>query len=442
VKLKISIVIPTHNRSGILVQTLNSLAVQTVPADVYDVTVVADGCRDDTAARVRSLTLPYAVRLIEQSPRGAAAARNRGAAEVSSSLILFLDDDMEAMPRLIAAHLEVHAQVWRGVVMGYFSAPRASQPDDIFLKSIDLWWNDHFSEMSSPGHRYTFRDVCTGNLSLPKELFQAAGCFDEAFLDKSGEDYELGLRLLKMGAPFRFAPQAMSVHHYLPTIARVRQRAFDEGRGHVLMARKHPETFPALPLIQGVDGGPRVQIVRWIRLRPWMMAAVPPLLALPERVTRSLRFRRRWQRLFGFILTCAYWRGVLCELGSYAEMVRFMNDMPLTPSNFVEMELDLARDRKRMDAILEDRPADAVAIRYGARPIGWMEPVPGSERLRPAHVRHAVANRWGYEYLSALLRQPLEQPRDPSEEALRRRIEGLALPGERTGDSVKGTGNR
>jgi len=441
VKPRISIVIPTHNRSGILVQTLNSLAVQTVPADVYDVTVVADGCRDDTAARVRSLSLPYALRLIEQSPRGAAAARNRGAADVSSSLILFLDDDMEAMPGLIAAHLEAHAQVRRGVVMGYFAAPRVSQPDDIFVKSIDLWWNDHFTELSSPVHRYTFRDVCTGNLSLPKELFQAAGCFDESFLDKAGEDYELGLRLLKMGSTFRFAPQAASVHHYLPTIARARRRAFAEGRGHVLMARKHPETFPALPLIQGVEGGPWIQIVRRIRLRPWMLAALPPILALPERLTRSLRFRRRWQKLFGLVLSCAYWRGVLCELGSYAEMVRFMNDMPLTPSNFVELELDLASDLKRMDAILEDRPADAVAIRYGARPIGWMEPEPGSERLRPTHVRHAVANRWGYDYLSALLRQPLEQSRGPSEESLRRRIEGLALPGESTGTSGKGTGN-
>ena len=436
---KISIVIPTHNRSGILVQTLNSLAVQTVPADIYDVTVVADGCRDDTVARVRSLALPYTVRLIEQSPRGAAAARNRGAAEVSSPLILFLDDDMEAMPRLIAAHLEAHAQVRRGVVMGYFAAPRASQPDDIFVKSIDLWWNDHFSELSSPIHRYTFLDVCTGNLSLPKELFQAAGCFDEAFLGKSGEDYELGLRLLKLGAPFRFAPQAASVHHYLPTIARARQRAFAEGRGHVLIARKHPETFPVLPLIQGMEDGPYIQIVRWMRLRPWMMAALPPLLALPERVTRSLRFRRRWQRLFGFILTCAYWRGVLSELGSHAEMTRFMNDMPLPPSNHVELELDLSRDLKRMDAILEDGRADAVAIRYGARPIGWMEPVPGSERLRPAHVRHAMANWWGYDYLSALLRQPLEQPRDPSEESLRGQIEGLALPGGSTGVSEKGT---
>ena len=441
-KPKISIVIPTHNRSGILVQTLTSLAVQTVPADVYDVTVVADGCRDDTVARVRSLALPYAMRLIEQSPRGAAAARNCGAAEVPSPLILFLDDDMEAMPRLIAAHLEAHAQVRSGVVMGYFAAPRVTQPDDIFVKSIDLWWNDHFSEMSSPAHRYTFRDVCTGNLSLPKELFHAAGCFEEAFLDKAGEDYELGLRLLEMGATFRFAPLAASVHHYLPTIARARRRAFAEGRGHVLIARKHPETFSALPLIHGVEGGPRVRIVRWIRLRPWMMVALPAILALPERVTRSLRFRRRWQRFFGLVLACDYWRGVLCELGSQAEMVGFMNDMPLTPSKYVELELDLARDLKRMDAILEDKPPDAVAIRYGARPIGWMEPVPGSERLRPAHVRHAVANYWGYDYLSALLRQPLEQPRDPSEEVLRRRIEGLALPGDSTGTSVNGTGNR
>jgi len=42
---------------------------------------------------------------------------------------LFLDDDMEAMPGLIAAHLEAHAQVRRGVVMGYFRGAReVSQP--------------------------------------------------------------------------------------------------------------------------------------------------------------------------------------------------------------------------------------------------------------------------------------------------------------------------
>jgi glycosyltransferase involved in cell wall biosynthesis len=313
VKPKISIVIPTHNRSGILVQTLNSLAVQTVPADVYDVTVVADGCRDDTAARVRSLTLPYAVRLIEQSPRGAAAARNRGAAEVSSPLILFLDDDMEAMPRLVAAHLEVHAQVWRGVVMGYFSAPRASQPDDIFLKSIDLWWNDHFSEMSSPGHRYTFRDVCTGNLSLPKELFQAAGCFDEAFIDKAGEDYDWASGCQNEAVQFACRPCRAPL---LPTIARV--GGAHSTRAEVCYGAQDRNVSGA-----AVDPGWKTGLMFGSSGSGFVLddGGSATAIGVARARDRSLRFRRRWQRLM-VSRHRAYWRCPV-QVGSHAEMTRF-----------------------------------------------------------------------------------------------------------------------
>ena len=73
------------------------MAAQTVPATEYELILVADGCTDDTQQTVESVRaeLPYTLHFIEQAAQGAAVARNRGVAEASAPLILFLDDDME-----------------------------------------------------------------------------------------------------------------------------------------------------------------------------------------------------------------------------------------------------------------------------------------------------------------------------------------------------------
>lgn len=179
--LQISIVIPTHNRSQILRATLSALARQTVDPTIYEVILVADGCQDDTAAVVKSLELPYALTLLEQPGLGAATARNRGAAAAGAPLLLFLDDDKEAAPGLVEAHLMAHQTDPNGVVLGYYPIPEPEPPADLFEIAVKLWWDETFTALADPAHRFTFKDLCAGNVSMPRQLFEAAGGFDAPF---------------------------------------------------------------------------------------------------------------------------------------------------------------------------------------------------------------------------------------------------------------------
>ncbi len=107
----ISVIIPSAGRGPWLQCCLESLKSQAFEGTL-EVVVALDG---DAAARadgVRKLRAdqnwPWPIRWIELAARGgAAAARNRGAAEARGRYFIFLDDDMVAAPGFIAGHLEM-----------------------------------------------------------------------------------------------------------------------------------------------------------------------------------------------------------------------------------------------------------------------------------------------------------------------------------------------
>jgi glycosyltransferase involved in cell wall biosynthesis len=87
----ISVVIPTHNRSSLLAQTLRTALWQ---RDVHlEVIVVDDGSTDDTAERVRAIGDPRVRLLRHDVPLGVSIARNHGIKQGRGAWIAFLDDD-------------------------------------------------------------------------------------------------------------------------------------------------------------------------------------------------------------------------------------------------------------------------------------------------------------------------------------------------------------
>src|SRR5690348_5405785 len=99
---RFSVVIPTHERRDVVVRNVAKLGGQT--ESDFEVVVVDDGSRDGTAQALRSLHVPFPLKVIEQPNRGVATARNVGAAAAVGEYLLFLDDDMEAEPGLLAEH--------------------------------------------------------------------------------------------------------------------------------------------------------------------------------------------------------------------------------------------------------------------------------------------------------------------------------------------------
>jgi glycosyltransferase involved in cell wall biosynthesis len=87
----VSVIIPTYNRAGLILRSLNSVLAAVEPGD--EVIVVDDGSTDNT----RETLTPYLdrIRYVEGPHRGVGAARNCGIAEARNPLLAFNDSDDE-----------------------------------------------------------------------------------------------------------------------------------------------------------------------------------------------------------------------------------------------------------------------------------------------------------------------------------------------------------
>lgn len=87
---RVSVVIPTYNRVGIVPRAIESVLAQTVTD--LEVIVVDDGSSDDTG-KALAKTFGDRIRYFAQVNQGASVARNRGIEEARGEWIAFLDSD-------------------------------------------------------------------------------------------------------------------------------------------------------------------------------------------------------------------------------------------------------------------------------------------------------------------------------------------------------------
>jgi glycosyltransferase involved in cell wall biosynthesis len=210
--LRLSVVTPTYNRQASLERFLRSLDKQaSSTASAFEVLVVDDGSTDETLATIDGLQVSYQLRLLRQAHQGPAQARNLGVSEASGELILFLDDDVVAEPTLLAQHLQSHAEQPNAVVIGPMLAPPGDWHRSAWVRWEELQLDKQYRDMVRGRYRCSPRQFYTGNASLERARFLAAGGFDARF--KRAEDVELAYRLRDDGAHFMFNPTA-AVHHY------------------------------------------------------------------------------------------------------------------------------------------------------------------------------------------------------------------------------------
>jgi serine acetyltransferase/GT2 family glycosyltransferase len=245
--LEISVVVATYNRHDLLRRLLTDLDRQTLLPDRFEAVVVDDGSDEDARTRLASprFVTRYAHRVERQDNAGAAAARQRGVDLARGRIVVFLDDDMQVGPEFLARHLAEH-DVPDTVVLGRLrpDAQIAEMPlFERFYAHVMKKQGDELAAGRSPvrGH-----NIYTGNLSLPRELFVRVGGFDAAF--RALEDEELGVRLEKAGARFRFADTAESVHGSdWTSMAKWLERAYRDGLYETKLSKKHPDVPESSP---------------------------------------------------------------------------------------------------------------------------------------------------------------------------------------------------
>ncbi len=202
-RLRVSVIVPTYNRSHLLCEAIDSLLVQTRIPD--EIIVVDDGSTDDTQARLQPYSVPVIV--IRKANEERSAARNTGLARLTGDVICFLDDDDTLPPdsiELRAGFLEQHPDV--DVVYG-----------DIMISDLD--GNDEglfstITRIAAPSG-YIFADFVRHNLRPAHAFMFRRACYERIGGFKLGlsylEDYHFWLRMAMF---FRFAYLPQVVGNY------------------------------------------------------------------------------------------------------------------------------------------------------------------------------------------------------------------------------------
>ena len=231
--IDISIGICTRNRSVTLEQVLLSLRDQTLGKERFEVVLVDDGSIDETAEMVRRVRAQVDYPLVYLwQPHGAlATARNTGIRAARGQVMLYIDDDVMAHPRLLEEHLLIHRQYDRYVCNG---------------------WVNHVTEAVRPDNpKFTAADISTSffwtsNVSVKLAHLKEAGCFDEDFKEYGWEYQELGLRLMAIGLKKRNNYKAIGFHIKKPPTQANIAGALAQARAKARSARIYIEKHPRL----------------------------------------------------------------------------------------------------------------------------------------------------------------------------------------------------
>jgi GT2 family glycosyltransferase len=400
----LSIVVPTHNRSTLLLKNLKALSQQSWPVNKFEVVVVADTCHDDTAEKVvaYSKQAPYQLRLLSHNLRSAAATRNLGAANAHGNVLLFLDDDVIAQPELVRAHMDAQHQDW--IVLGYCK-PILPEKPSWWQYDARRWWEDTFREIGRPGHRFYYRDFFSGNVSMSAELFNKVGGFDTRITGRL-EDYELGLRLIKLGKSFHFEKNAIGFHYDGTDLQHWLRRIKEEGAADVLMGQRHPEIRNVL---FGNYDNPSDRRLRFIRgfvflsiLREdWFVGLLLSLASISER----LRLRGLWRNIVGTLREYNYWSGVTSAIGGKHSLAAWLQEAPIpsaVESNAPIIDVANPYGKDVLQGLLNRATSLGLRLYFEGTEVLTIPPQPGMEPLKKEHIDSALQELAKQQFIPAL----------------------------------------
>jgi hypothetical protein len=220
-RLRFAILVPAHNEEEGIGATLDSLRRLEYPADRFDIVVIADNCRDRTAARARAAgALVYERHDPERRGKGHALAYglDRLRAEGDGiDAVAVVDADCRVSANLLTA---LEARLRLGA---------AAAQADVVVANPDASWSSAlryagFALMS------TVRRLGKDRLGLSCGLHGTGMAFSAATLDRVPwqavsliEDSEQHLRLVMAGGRVAFAPEAW-VRTAMPTSLRQAQQ--------------------------------------------------------------------------------------------------------------------------------------------------------------------------------------------------------------------------
>jgi len=181
--MKISVIIPTFNRSKTIFRAIDSILKQTYKP--YEIIVVDDGSTDGTKDLV--INKYPSIKYFYQSNNGVSKARNKGVHESKGEWIAFLDSDDEWLPKKLQEQKKNLEQ----------------NPTTFISHTNEIWIRNGVRVNQMKKHQkfggYIF-DKCLefcrmspSSIMIHRKVFEDVGNFDEDLL--VCEDYDLWIRV-------------------------------------------------------------------------------------------------------------------------------------------------------------------------------------------------------------------------------------------------------
>ena len=222
--MKLSVIICTYNRQKYIYDVLKSIAENVFPHEHYELLVIDNNSSDDTAQECKRFHAGFpdvVYRYYIEPNQGLSHARNRGIAEATGDILIYVDDD--------ATVNDGYLQAYHSFFEQYPSAMAAGGPVIPVYETKKPQWLSHFTIPLITGYFYKGEEIKAfkksgfprgGNAAYRKIVFDKTGYFNVQLGRKGNsligaEEKDIFDRMRTQHMPFYYLPGAM-LYHIIP----------------------------------------------------------------------------------------------------------------------------------------------------------------------------------------------------------------------------------
>jgi GT2 family glycosyltransferase len=235
----VSIIIPCLRVQPTLLNCLHSLQAQRSACKV-EIILVLNG---PDAASVE-FDWP-GIKIVRESKKGPAAARNAGARLAIGDILAFIDSDCVANVNwLESAVATVVTCRSRCIVAGAIRRPHHCGNWASMFDSVTFLRQECYVRR--------FQLFVTANVIMPRGIFERVGFFDECFAEAACEDWEWALRARRRGVLVVYDANAVVEHPCMETMSQLRAKVERLARGEAVLRSRTRRPLERLGLIQTI----------------------------------------------------------------------------------------------------------------------------------------------------------------------------------------------
>lgn len=241
----LSVIVPTRNRAALLYNALESITKQSYPANLFEVIVIDNSSTDATAEVCQHFKqrIPQ-FKYISAPHPGLHNGRHAGLKESIGEILVYADDDIEAMPTWLEAIASSFRDPKVALVGGKILPKFESQPPEwvaALSRKTDSGWSLGWYSILDFGdteHEIPHEYVWGCNFSIRKNVLQQVGgfhpdSFPQEFIKYRGDgETAVSQAIRNMGLKAFYNPKA-SVYHVVSqnrlTKEYIYQRAHNQG---------------------------------------------------------------------------------------------------------------------------------------------------------------------------------------------------------------------